>query len=83
MQDWRAKLGRNVRRLRHPRGLTQEQLAFEAESDLTYVGGNGRLGQASRPAPLPKRKNRLPHVKDHLSRARSRMAAYIAHRNVA
>ena len=39
MQDWRAKLGRNVRRLRHPRGLTQEQLAFEAEIDLTYVGG--------------------------------------------
>ena len=39
MQDWRAKLGRNVRRLRHQRGLTQEQLAFEAEIDLTYVGG--------------------------------------------
>ena len=30
---------RNVRRLRHQRGLTQEQLAFEAEIDLTYVGG--------------------------------------------
>ena len=39
MQDWRAKLGRNVRRLRQQRGLTQEQLAFEAEIDLTYVGG--------------------------------------------
>jgi transcriptional regulator with XRE-family HTH domain len=39
MQDWRAKLGANVRRLRQRRGLTQEQLAFEAEIDLTYVGG--------------------------------------------
>lgn len=39
MQDWRAKLGRNVRRLRQQRELTQEQLAFEAEIDLTYVGG--------------------------------------------
>ena len=39
MQDWRAKLGRNVRRLRKQRGLTQEDLAFAAEIDLTYVGG--------------------------------------------
>src|SRR4051812_34140878 len=39
MQDWRARLGRNVRRLRKQRGLTQEELAFEAEIDLTYVGG--------------------------------------------
>ena len=39
MQDWRGKLGRNVRRLRQQRRLTQEQLAFEAEIDLTYVGG--------------------------------------------
>ncbi len=39
MQDWRAILGRNVRRFRQQRGLTQEQLAFEAEIDLTYVGG--------------------------------------------
>ena len=39
MQDWRAKFGKNVRRLRRQRGLTQEQLAFEAEIDLTYVGG--------------------------------------------
>jgi transcriptional regulator with XRE-family HTH domain len=38
-QDWRAKLGRNVRRWRHQRRLTQEQFAFEAEIDLTYVGG--------------------------------------------
>jgi transcriptional regulator with XRE-family HTH domain len=28
-----------VRRLRQAAGLTQEQLAFEAEIDLTYVGG--------------------------------------------
>ena len=39
MQDWRAVLGKNVRRIRQQRGLTQEQLAFEAEIDLTYVGG--------------------------------------------
>ena len=39
MQDWRAVVGRNVRRLRESRGLTQEQLAFEAQIDLTYVGG--------------------------------------------
>lgn len=39
MQDWRAKLGRNVRRLRQQRDLTQEQLAFDAQIDLTYVGG--------------------------------------------
>ena len=37
--DWRAIVGENVRRLRHARGLTQEQLAFEAKIDLTYVGG--------------------------------------------
>jgi len=39
MQDWRAILGKNVRRLRQQKGLTQEQLAFEAEIDLTYMGG--------------------------------------------
>lgn len=39
MQDWRRIVGSNVRRLRQARGLTQEQLAFEAEIDLTYVGG--------------------------------------------
>lgn len=39
MQDWRRKLGRNVRQLRQQRGLTQEKLAFDAEIDLTYVGG--------------------------------------------
>jgi DNA-binding XRE family transcriptional regulator len=31
--------GKNVRRLREQRRLTQEQLAFEAEIDLTYMGG--------------------------------------------
>jgi transcriptional regulator with XRE-family HTH domain len=39
MRDWRAVLGKNVRRLRQQRKLTQEQLAFEAEIDLTYMGG--------------------------------------------
>ena len=37
--DWRAIVGRNVRQLRQAKGLTQEQLAFEAGLDLTYVGG--------------------------------------------
>ena len=39
MQDWRAILGRNVRRVRQQRRMTQEKLAFEADIDLTYVGG--------------------------------------------
>jgi transcriptional regulator with XRE-family HTH domain len=39
MRDWRALFGRNVRRVRQHRRLTQEQLAFEAEIDLTYMGG--------------------------------------------
>lgn len=39
MRDWRTVLGRNVRKLRQQRKLTQEQLAFEAEIDLTYIGG--------------------------------------------
>lgn len=39
MQDWCVLVGKNVRRLRLLKGLTQEQLAFEAEIDLTYVGG--------------------------------------------
>lgn len=37
--DWRVVVGRNVRRLRQQKNLTQEQLAFEARLDLTYVGG--------------------------------------------
>lgn len=32
-------MGQNVRRLRLERGLTQEQLAFAAQIDLTYLGG--------------------------------------------
>ena len=39
MQDWRTIFGKNVRRVRQQRKLTQETLAFEAEIDLTYVGG--------------------------------------------
>lgn len=39
MGDWRAIVGANVRRRRQQRGLTQEQLAFAANIDLTYVGG--------------------------------------------
>lgn len=39
MVDWRQIVGANVRRLRREKGLTQEQLAFEARLDLTYVGG--------------------------------------------
>jgi transcriptional regulator with XRE-family HTH domain len=39
MRDWRAIVGRNVRTLRQQKGLTQEELAFAAKIDLTYVGG--------------------------------------------
>jgi transcriptional regulator with XRE-family HTH domain len=39
MREWRAIVGRNVRRLRQQKGLAQEELAFEAEIDLTYMGG--------------------------------------------
>jgi transcriptional regulator with XRE-family HTH domain len=39
MRDWRAILAKNVRGYRQQRKLTQEQLAFEAEIDLTYMGG--------------------------------------------
>lgn len=39
MDDWRSIVGGNVRRRRQVIGLTQEQLAFEARIDLTYVGG--------------------------------------------
>jgi transcriptional regulator with XRE-family HTH domain len=37
--DWQRIVGANVRRLRRQKGLTQEQVAFEAKIDLTYVGG--------------------------------------------
>lgn len=39
MREWRQVVGRNVRVLRMARGLTQEQLAFAAKIDLTYLGG--------------------------------------------
>jgi transcriptional regulator with XRE-family HTH domain len=39
MQDWCAIFGTNVRLIRQQRHLTQEELAFEAEIDLTYLGG--------------------------------------------
>jgi transcriptional regulator with XRE-family HTH domain len=39
MQDLRVVFGRNVRKVRQQRRMTQEKLAFEAEIDLTYVGG--------------------------------------------
>jgi transcriptional regulator with XRE-family HTH domain len=38
MQDWPAILGKNIRKYRQRRKLTQEQLAFESRLDLTYVG---------------------------------------------
>jgi transcriptional regulator with XRE-family HTH domain len=37
--DWGKIVGTNVRRLRVERNLTQEQLAHDAEIDLTYLGG--------------------------------------------
>jgi len=39
MRDWRIIVGGNVRRIRQQRRMTQEKLAFEAELDLTYIGG--------------------------------------------
>jgi transcriptional regulator with XRE-family HTH domain len=38
-RDWRALVGANIRRIRQGKRMTQEQLAFEAEIDLTYMGG--------------------------------------------
>lgn len=37
--DWNEIVAANVRRLRVQRKLTQEQLAHDAEIDLTYLGG--------------------------------------------
>lgn len=37
--NWGRIVGANVRRLRKARGLTQEQLAHDADIDLTYLGG--------------------------------------------
>jgi transcriptional regulator with XRE-family HTH domain len=39
MGDWRVRVGQNVRTIRSERRLTQEQVAFEAKIDLTYLGG--------------------------------------------
>jgi transcriptional regulator with XRE-family HTH domain len=39
MRDWRQVVGANIGRLRRARGLTQEELAFKSEIDLTYMGG--------------------------------------------
>lgn len=39
MQDWRRVVGTNVKRLRLARRLTQEEVAFRSEIDLTYLGG--------------------------------------------
>ena len=39
MRDWKSLFGKNVRRARQHKGLTQEALAFEADIDLTYMGG--------------------------------------------
>ncbi len=39
MLEWQNIVGKNVRALRIARGMTQEQLAFAAELDLTYIGG--------------------------------------------
>jgi transcriptional regulator with XRE-family HTH domain len=37
--DWEAVVGRNVKRLRTAKKLTQEALAHAAEIDTRYVGG--------------------------------------------
>jgi transcriptional regulator with XRE-family HTH domain len=65
MRDWKAIVAKNVRKLRQQRKLTQEQLAFAARIDLTYLGGiergkrnpsllvMARIAEALR-VPLPK-----------------------------
>ncbi len=37
--DVRGRLGANVKRLRQAKGLSQEELAFEADMHRTYVSG--------------------------------------------
>jgi len=39
MRDWRQIVGANIGRLRRAKKLTQEELAFRADIDLTYMGG--------------------------------------------
>jgi transcriptional regulator with XRE-family HTH domain len=39
MEEWKAIVGNNVKRLRKAKGLTQEQLAVDSGIDLTYAGG--------------------------------------------
>ena len=39
MRNWCIVVGKNVRKFRRQRKMTQEELAFAAEIDLTYVGG--------------------------------------------
>jgi transcriptional regulator with XRE-family HTH domain len=39
MQNWPVIVGKNIRKFRLQRGLSQEQLSFSAKIDLTYVGG--------------------------------------------
>ena len=36
--DWSVIVGANVRRLRKERGLTQEEVALSAHTDLRYLG---------------------------------------------
>ncbi len=37
MEDMRQVLARNLRRLRHKKGLSQEELAFRAGIDRSYI----------------------------------------------
>lgn len=37
--DWVSLVGKNIRRLRRERDLTQEQLAHLASIDMRYLGG--------------------------------------------
>jgi transcriptional regulator with XRE-family HTH domain len=37
MEDMRQVVARNLRRIRHDNRLTQEQLAFEASIDRSYI----------------------------------------------
>jgi transcriptional regulator with XRE-family HTH domain len=37
--DWRAIVGANILKLRKRRGLSQEELAVDAEIDVTYLRG--------------------------------------------